>query len=488
MARLPQPGGDAGNWGDVLNDFLEQAHEQTGELKPIAQSKVTNLTSVLASKAASSDFDALNNRIINTENALNSLDSNVAASINNSESETRSSLDLALANFTKSSAISARADSGLRVGTLAVLSDSITTYDQANNIVKVTRNWLGFLAVNSRQRVRHGGIYGTGGFRLDQIRDVHLPQVLAASPRPAACVIAGGTNDASAQSAGWTALLQIITALEDAGIRPVLWLIPPRSDSALGTVSAWNAKVQTLARSRGYQVVDGYSPLVSPTTGAWKNTSLVQQSDAIHPSGEGHAAIAAALLVQSSWVNSFDASPPYLTAGPGDTINLAPSNYGLFAGDSNADGLANGWLSYGTANFTPSLVIDNDGYTWQRLARAEGVLGQGGIQLDITTGFSPGDVIAMTMQVRTSSPGHAISATLSALEGTGSPVNIGYGWDAAAAGGIIDGVLFGRGIVPPLKNRLRITLAHSPLTTSLPAYYVEFSRVTVLNLTAMGLA
>lgn len=34
MARLPQPGGDAGNWGDILNDYLTQSHATDGTLKP----------------------------------------------------------------------------------------------------------------------------------------------------------------------------------------------------------------------------------------------------------------------------------------------------------------------------------------------------------------------------------------------------------------------------------------------------------------------
>lgn len=33
MARLPQPGGDEGNWGEILNDFLSQAHDADGQLK-----------------------------------------------------------------------------------------------------------------------------------------------------------------------------------------------------------------------------------------------------------------------------------------------------------------------------------------------------------------------------------------------------------------------------------------------------------------------
>jgi len=34
MARLPIPGLDAGSWGNILNDFLSQAHSSTGNLKP----------------------------------------------------------------------------------------------------------------------------------------------------------------------------------------------------------------------------------------------------------------------------------------------------------------------------------------------------------------------------------------------------------------------------------------------------------------------
>lgn len=33
MTRLPTPGGDEGNWGDILNDFLSQTHNSDGTLK-----------------------------------------------------------------------------------------------------------------------------------------------------------------------------------------------------------------------------------------------------------------------------------------------------------------------------------------------------------------------------------------------------------------------------------------------------------------------
>lgn len=36
MARLPTPGGDSGNWGNILNDYLSQSHNSDGTIKPSA--------------------------------------------------------------------------------------------------------------------------------------------------------------------------------------------------------------------------------------------------------------------------------------------------------------------------------------------------------------------------------------------------------------------------------------------------------------------
>ncbi|MBI3889180.1 hypothetical protein HY312_01200 [Candidatus Saccharibacteria bacterium] len=33
MPRLPQPGGDNGNWGTILNDYLLVEHDAAGHLK-----------------------------------------------------------------------------------------------------------------------------------------------------------------------------------------------------------------------------------------------------------------------------------------------------------------------------------------------------------------------------------------------------------------------------------------------------------------------
>jgi len=61
MARLPQPGSDVGNWGDILNDYLTTSHNADGSLKNIPQNRVINLATDIAEKAdAAATLDALN--------------------------------------------------------------------------------------------------------------------------------------------------------------------------------------------------------------------------------------------------------------------------------------------------------------------------------------------------------------------------------------------------------------------------------------------
>lgn len=45
MPRLPQPGADANQWGDILNDYLSQAHQANGALKDgvITRTKISTV-------------------------------------------------------------------------------------------------------------------------------------------------------------------------------------------------------------------------------------------------------------------------------------------------------------------------------------------------------------------------------------------------------------------------------------------------------------
>lgn len=56
MARLPQPGGDAGNWGDILNDYLDVSHKTDGSLKDdsVTSSMIANNAITAAALAPNS--------------------------------------------------------------------------------------------------------------------------------------------------------------------------------------------------------------------------------------------------------------------------------------------------------------------------------------------------------------------------------------------------------------------------------------------------
>lgn len=55
MARLPQPGGDSGKWGDVLNDYLSQSHKADGTLKDNAVTSNVLAPNSVSNSAIASD-------------------------------------------------------------------------------------------------------------------------------------------------------------------------------------------------------------------------------------------------------------------------------------------------------------------------------------------------------------------------------------------------------------------------------------------------
>lgn len=74
MARLPNPGGDNGDWGNILNDFLQQAHKTDGTIKDnvvttdaIAQNAVTEtkLSTAVQTKlnaSSTTDWSSITNK------------------------------------------------------------------------------------------------------------------------------------------------------------------------------------------------------------------------------------------------------------------------------------------------------------------------------------------------------------------------------------------------------------------------------------------
>lgn len=60
MARLPQPGGDVGTWGAVLNDFLVEAHNTDGTLKPASVASAVPAGAIQESQLSSAVQTKLN--------------------------------------------------------------------------------------------------------------------------------------------------------------------------------------------------------------------------------------------------------------------------------------------------------------------------------------------------------------------------------------------------------------------------------------------
>lgn len=74
MARLPQPGGDEGNWGSILNDYLLAAHDASGvlradsvqetQLDPTVRTKLNGLTGPAGPQgpAGTTDWSGITNK------------------------------------------------------------------------------------------------------------------------------------------------------------------------------------------------------------------------------------------------------------------------------------------------------------------------------------------------------------------------------------------------------------------------------------------
>lgn len=375
-------------------------------------------------------------------------------------------------------------------GGLGILSDSISTYDQAASTTKVTRNWHGLLSVAEGRRIVRSGVFGTGGYTVEQIRDVHLPQLLASADRPAAVAICGGTNNMSTDAgmaSGYAALIDIIGTLQANLIRPILWLAPPRADSALGNVLKWNARVAFLARKLGLQVVDAYTPLASITTGGIANAATDYQSgDSVHPSAVGHAKIAAYNAALPGWLDRFREAAVQL-AYPADASTMMANNEGLFLSDSGHAGYGNGWVQWGTGVSSKSIVTDAAGVRWQRMSKSAGFAGQGGLQYNITSGFAAGDLVEIVARMNVGTVEALYSFGVTAYNGS-TLLGSGTGGPAGMQGlAFQDGVVRARLVIPSGATTVRGEFQFNN-STPVADTYVEVAQVAIRNLTALGVS
>jgi lysophospholipase L1-like esterase len=218
-----------------------------------------------------------------------------------------------------------------------------------------------WVAMLSGDRLRFGGLYAHGGYTAAQVQSVYLPQVLAATPRPGACVVNVGTNDAWS-SAAMTTALQIIDSLRKAGIMPVVTAAPPGGQiAANGNISAankWNHRMSAECAKRGIPYVDTYSAITDDGSGGNPGSYKFKYNvDNTHPSEIGARAWAQAIVTALTAWWPFYADP---IAAPINTVidgTAYPfSTNAVMLTDSNSDGVPDSW-NVGTKNAADTIAL-----------------------------------------------------------------------------------------------------------------------------------
>lgn len=383
------------------------------------------------------------------------------------------------------------------VGSMATRAAAVTIGDSITAAGYIgpgqfSHAWWNLFSISTQGRIRFDACFATPGLTIQQIRDTHLPSVLAMPNKPGSCWVMAGTNNMLTQwdfPAMKLAYQEILDALVGAYILPCIVTIPPNNGGATKNqrITLWNAYLRNLAQQKGYPLLDAHSVLTDASTGFFKE-GLYQDAD--HPNASGNAAIASLAATDVQLISRFPLGAPYLVRGADDGATIAAK--GLFMTDANADGVADSWLQTGIGT-NGSASIVNDGLTqgkWQRIKKTAAQAGQILVYQDITTGWAVGDQVQLAGKVRLAgettpgaSTGTSCSYQLQCRSSTGtalktiSPFN-GVGVD-------IDGVTSSFGIIPEGTTVLRIQIIVNGTATQ--DMHLDVAQATVTNLTTLGM-
>lgn len=419
----------------------------------------TDWASLIVSNALQGLWFGVHNKLSNAGVSVSS------ANITPSTGDEYASITMA---FNKAPAISQTAIAPGRNMTLA-MGDSITDYGGNQDY----QPWLGPIYLNqlhilSRQRIRYGGVYATGGYHMTQIRDTHLPQVLALSPAPGAAILFLGTNDIG-NPLNYTQHIfkGIVAQLLDASIAPILVTIMPRDDATTNnpTVITWNTWVKQFALANGFFVLDAYAAV--SLAGAFRSG---YSSDGMHPTPIGYRAIA-----DQGITDGLPLLFPVLTQNLTSTLitdltnffNDGVNNLGLFTTDTDLDGVADGFTKSGTGTFSLVIPSGGDGLSgnWQQIRHS--TTGNTVFIQRTISGYVGGEQYRFSCRVQTSnisSTGRAFYLELKATVpggytypngSSGTSVQIGAEvWSADT-----DGLFMVEFIMPPGTTALVFTAA-----------------------------
>lgn len=376
-------------------------------------------------------------------------------------------------------------------GYAVAIGDSRTASNGNGSPLRVVEGWFPQLCALSRQRIRYGGMFATAGYTLSQIRDTHLPSVLALNPRPSACFVFGGTNTevSGLVKDGITVLDQIVTRLMAVGILPILVSELPRNDSTDPLMQQFNVAQRRYASRKGLPILDANLAMLVQTgsTAGQRNASLY--GDNLHPTfPAGYGAIAArgitdsvpALFLPHRVTSKVDGNTV------GDQFNLLTSGRGLFRTDSGT-GLSTGWTASGTGSVTYSLVTPSGGDdlvgNWQRVVRGTGGATNTVYSTSISAaaGWAVGDTVAYAGRFKsTIGTGGTFTFQVQWSGATGTPNNLEalYSWTQSYS----DGAFYCEAQIPAGTTQLLAQVALSPPTSGTST--LDVGELTLWNISS----
>lgn len=367
----------------------------------------------------------------------------------------------------------------VRGNTVSAVGDSITANGGAWPL-QLARSWLQWACALSGGRARAARPHASGGYTTAQILAEHVPAVIADSPRPAACVVLGGTNDTPNTGGGLTAVANLTTMyrmLRAAGIVPILATIPPRSESG-GIYNANRDIINTFvcryAAANGLPLVDFHAAL----TGDDGFYLSGYDADGVHPSEQGAEAMGAALGSVLAELLPPGKSP---LAVDNTGASLRVGNP-LFLTDTNSDGVPDNWAKTGAGGESTVSLVDattDAAGNWLTIDKTGGTAASGARVSNISV--TAGNVLRWDVVARVSNLAAGASVVV-AVANSASPNTIYagplYTWSRA---------------IGPAVLSVEVTVPAGVTAILLDAYVtggtgrLELAQSTLRNLTTLGI-
>lgn len=241
-------------------------------------------------------------------------------------------------------------------------------------------SWFDECCRATGQRMRWYANKGVAGNTTAQMVARITADIVNLSPRPSVCVIGGPTNDHGtgvALSTTQANVQSMVATLRAAGIVPIMRNCPSNNNAGAApyntvalrrqAVLDFNAWLATYCAGEGIPILDIFTPTYD---GTGLNTSYT--TDGTHLNDAAHAGCIAAAEYIAAHLPAIlnTAARPYLTRLSADPLNVIVN--GIFVGDANADGIADGWFTGGVTS--PSLTVnDVDGVgNWQNFTTTNG--------------------------------------------------------------------------------------------------------------------